>query len=87
MFNSFQAQPDLRPYSALPARVNLEEKNLKTAWGSERSRKLDFSKEDAVDDFVLNEIVWRSVRGPDGPPLPAPVRAAFVFPHARDDDD
>jgi hypothetical protein len=86
MFNSFQPQPNLQPYTALPAQVNLEERNVKTAWGSQRSRKLDFSKEDAADDFLLNELIWRSVRGPRNP-MPAPVRAAFVFPHSSDDDD
>ena len=33
-----------------------------------------------MDDLLLNEVVWRSVRGPNGP-MPAPVRAAFVFQH------
>jgi hypothetical protein len=39
---------------------------------------MDFSREDAADDLLLNEIVWRSVRGPDSP-MPPPRRAAFVF--------
>jgi hypothetical protein len=34
----------------------------------------------------LNEIVWRSVRGPDSP-MPAPVRAAFFKAHPKTDDD
>jgi len=37
MFNSFQAAPDLTPYSALPANVDLEEKNGAHAW-AERSK-------------------------------------------------
>ena len=86
MFHSFQPQPDLRPYNALPVTVNLEEQNLKTAWGSGRSKKMDFSKEDAADDLQLNEVIWKSIRGKTLP-MPAPVRAAFVFPHPHDDDD
>ena len=39
MFNSFQAKPDLTPYNALPANVDLDERNPKTAWGSRRSRR------------------------------------------------
>ena len=39
----------------------------------------DFTREDAADDLLLNEVIWRSVRGPDSP-MPPPVRAAFVFP-------
>ncbi len=87
MFNSFQPQPDMRPYAALPANVDLNERNGKLAWGAEKSRKMDFTKEDAADDLLLNEIIWRSVRGPASK-MPAPVRAAFVFAHpAKDDDD
>jgi DNA-binding beta-propeller fold protein YncE len=86
MFECFQSRPDLRPYMARPVSVDREQRNVKTAWGSQRSRKMDFSKEDAADDLLLNEVVWRSVRGPESP-QPPPVRAAFVFPHAQSDGD
>jgi len=86
MFNSFQAKADLRPYVARPANVDLNERNLKTAWGSKQSGKMDFTKEDAADDLLLNEIIWRSVRGADSK-MPAPVRAAFVFTNKGGDDD
>jgi hypothetical protein len=56
-----------------------------TAWGAEASLVMDFSVEDAADDLLLNEIVWRSVRGPNSP-MPAPRRAAFVFASEEDDD-
>jgi len=47
---------------------------------------MDFSEPDKIDDIVLNEIVWRSVRGADSP-MPAPVRAAFFKPHPKADLD
>ena len=49
---------------------------------------MDFSKEDAVDDLLLNEVIWRSVRGDDSP-MPPPTRAGFVFTHGKSkpDDD
>ena len=78
MFNSFQAAPNLRPYNALPINVDLEERNGLHAWGGKL--KMDFSREDAADDLLLNEVVWRSVRGADSS-MPSPTRAAFVFPH------
>jgi len=84
MFHSFQSTPDLRPYEALPAGVSLEEKNERQAWGGRT--KMDFSREDAADDLLLNEVVWRSVRGADSP-MPAPTRAAFVFPHEKEKDE
>jgi len=86
MFNSFQPIPDLRPYGALPANVDLQEKNAATAWGGEASKKMDFSREDAADDLALNEVIWRSVKGAENP-MPAPVRAAFVIQHPDGNDD
>jgi hypothetical protein len=49
---------------------------------------MDFREADRADDLVLNEIVWRSVKGADSP-MPAPVRAAFVrtSPRGAEDDD
>jgi len=86
MYNSFTDRPTFSPYRALPANVDLNERNLKTAWGADLSRKMDLTKEDAADDLLLNEVVWRSVRGADSP-MPAPKRAAFVRGHSGDDDD
>ncbi len=84
MFASFQSTPNLTPYQALPARVDLEERNSKHAWGGEI--KLNFAREDAVDDLLLSEIVWRAVKGADYE-MPPPVRAGFVFPHPSVDVD
>jgi hypothetical protein len=83
MFASFQGEPDLRPYSALPSNVDLNEKNTAAAWGAQL--KMNFAREDAADDYLLNEVVWKSVRGANSP-MPAPVHAAFVFAHKEDDD-
>ncbi len=79
MYNAFQSKPDLRPWQRVAPGIDLNEVNQKTAWGADLSEKMDFSREDAADDFLLNEVIWRSVRGPDSP-MPPPVRAAFVFP-------
>ncbi len=84
MYNSFQTQPDLRPYQSSPANVNLNERNSPLAWGSDLP--MNFAKEDAADDLLLNEVIWRSMRGADHP-MPPPTRAAFVFAPARSDED
>ncbi len=84
MYNAFQATPDLRPYTALPANVSLTTMNTASAWGSDL--KMNFAKEDAADDLLLNEVVWRSVRGADSP-MPRPIRAGFIFPRGDEDDD
>ena len=55
--------------------------------GLDRIRELlDTTREDAADDILLNEIIWRSVRGADSP-MPAPVRAAFYKTHTKDDGE
>jgi hypothetical protein len=86
MFHSFQARANARPYRSRPANVDLNERNTALAWGTELSRQMDFTQEDAADDLLLNEVIWRSVRGPDSP-MPAPRRAAFVFTRGGEDDD
>jgi DNA-binding beta-propeller fold protein YncE len=86
MYASFQAIPDTRPYEARPTTVNLDDKNTVTAWGADLSEKFDLSKADQADDLLFNEVIWRSVKGPNSP-MPAPVRAAWVFPHTDKDKD
>jgi hypothetical protein len=88
MYASFTSRPDFTPFKHLPANVDLEETNGKLAWGSRLSATFDFSREDAADDLQLNEVIWRSVKGDDSP-MPAPVRAGFVFatPEGEDEED
>jgi hypothetical protein len=77
MFNSFMEQADVVAYTHEAARIDLDATNTKTAYGAERSSKMDFSDYDLVDDFELNEILWRSIKGVDAP-LPAAVRRAIA---------
>lgn len=86
MFASFQKEPDLTPYKCKPVEVDMTARNQRLAWGAKESLKMDFSKEDAADDLVLNEMIWRSVRGANSP-MPAPRRAAFVFTKTGKDED
>jgi YVTN family beta-propeller protein len=88
MYGCFQKEPDLVAYSHVVPDVDLNEKNKATAWGAKLSETFDLSKEDQADDLLFNEVIWRSVKGPNSP-MPAPVRAAFLVPRVeqRDDDD
>jgi hypothetical protein len=86
MHPSFQSKADLRPYNTIPANVRLDEMNSEKSWGAGLSKQMNFAKEDAADDLLLNEVIWRSIRGADHP-MPAPVRAAFVFTRSDEDDD
>ncbi|HUY36651.1 MAG TPA: alkaline phosphatase family protein [Pirellulales bacterium] len=84
MYASFRSGPDHAPYETRPAQVDLTALNPERGWGAEQSARLDFSREDAADDLLLNQIVWKSVRG-EHARMPPPVRAPFVF--ALDDED
>jgi len=81
MFNSFQAVPDVRPFDASPITVDLEERNGQHAWGGKL--KMDFSREDAADDLLLNEVVWRSVRARTARCLHRPAPHSFSSPERR----
>jgi YVTN family beta-propeller protein len=78
MFNCFTARPDLTPYKHEEVRINLDEKNTRKDYGAERSAKMDWSDYDRIDDFELNEILWRSIKGRDAP-LPPAVRRAIAY--------
>lgn len=86
MYASFHAEPDNSPYECRKVNYDLHETNLATAWGAAESERLDLSTEDAADDLLLGDIVWRSVKGADSP-MPPPVRAGFVFSDGEDGDE
>jgi YVTN family beta-propeller protein len=78
MFTSFADKPDLTPYQHVEAQTDLESVNTKLAYGAERSNQMDFSDVDRIDDFELNEILWRAIKGKDAP-IPPAVRRAIAF--------
>lgn len=78
MYESFTNEPNLAPYKHEAARINLNAINEKTAYGAERSLKMDFTEYDRIDDFELNEILWRSIKGKDAP-LPPAARRAIAY--------
>jgi YVTN family beta-propeller protein len=78
MFASFSGKPDLSPYIHEPAKIDLNEVNAPTAYGAERSLKMNFDEYDRIDDFELNEILWRSIKGQNAPVPPA-VRRAIAY--------
>lgn len=85
---SFQATPDLSPFTAVPAQIDLDEKNKPNTKIAKISEGFDLSREDRVEEQVFNRVIWAAVRG-ENDPMPAPVHAAFVrtLPTGDDDDD
>ncbi len=86
MYDSFTSTPDMKAYEHRPAQVDLNAVNKPDAYGAKLSATFDFSREDAADDLLLNEVIWRSVRGANSP-MPAPVRAGFVFAGGEEEEE
>ena len=78
MFNAFTDKPDLTPFDLEQAQINLDAKNEATAYGADRSMQMDFTEYDRIDDFELNEILWKAVMGENAPIPPAVRRAIAV---------
>ena len=78
MFDSFNDKPDTAPYVFKPAQIELNAINSAVAYGAERSLKMDFDEYDRIDDFELNEILWRAIKGKEAP-IPPAVRRAIAY--------
>lgn len=77
MWRCFSTNPDLTPFTAVPALVDLNEKNVKNTPSARLSETFDLSKEDAIPDLVFSEVIWKAVKG-EGSKMPAPRRSAFL---------
>ena len=88
LFECFTSKPDFSPFAAKAPQVSLDERNVAVNESSRRSDKFNFTKEDAVPDLDLNEVIWKYVKG-ENSVMPAPKRSAFVLlePKKKDDDD
>jgi YVTN family beta-propeller protein len=76
MWRCFTATPDLRDYTCRPTTINLNDINPDKTKLAALSKGLDFSKADLVPDQVMNNILWKAVKG-ENAVCPVPVRAAF----------
>lgn len=74
MTASFQPKADTAPYTAEKPRIPLDTRNTPSAPLAAASNRMDFDEADEIDDDLLNEILWRSIRGTSPP---APVRSFF----------
>jgi YVTN family beta-propeller protein len=72
LYAAMGAEPNLAPYTVLPPQVDLMAKNTAVAWGAAASGRMDFADADRAPMRLLNEIIWKSVRGA-GSPMPAPT--------------
>jgi YVTN family beta-propeller protein len=78
LYDCFTATPDTAPFNDIPAKVDLEKRNIADNESTRRSQNFNLAKEDAVPDLELNEVIWKYVKG-ENATLPAPKRSAFVI--------
>ena len=86
MYNAFHTSPDLAPFTHLPARVPIDERNDWNAPGAQASLRMNLQDADLAPELELNQIIWESIRG-KGSVMPPPRRTGFIKPIAGDDDD
>jgi YVTN family beta-propeller protein len=63
----WSATPDTAPFTALAARVPLDERNPGGGRAARESRRLDLAKADAADMDLFNRILWMAVKGEAAP--------------------
>jgi len=85
MYSAFQATPVPAPFVHVNNRVPLDEKNDWSAWGAQESIGMNLAEADRAPERLLNEILWRSVKGSNST-MPPIVRSAFVRQSADADD-
>ena len=83
MFAALGDTPDLTPYTHIKPTIDIEGKNLATAWGAKESSEMDFSIYDLAPMFALNEILWKSVKGADSE-MPVPIHRFYHASIAQD---
>lgn len=97
-YNAFTSTPDFTPYTNREARIDLNAKNGKRAYGATQSLALDFSAPDMLtvqDEDTLNRVLWHSIKGAETPYPGITRRALFDFngrpvttsPHKVDEDE
>jgi hypothetical protein len=74
MYAAFGVSTDVTPYKSLAPQTDMNAKNTLRAWGARKSMQMDFSDVDLTDMFELNEVVWKSVKGPRSK-MPLPVHS------------
>ena len=86
ILQSITDSADFSPYSFIAPKIDINQKNLKSAYGAKLSKKLNFTREDAIPDREYNKILWKAIKGKDAV-VPAPVHSAFVRETKTEPDD
>lgn len=85
MWNSFNPEPDLTPYTAQKNRISLNELNPGSAFGAQLSIDLPLDQADAAPDDLYNIILWKSIMG-ENRDVPPRRRASFIIVKEEDNE-
>ena len=72
MYASFGTERDVTPFRHVEPQVDVNAKNTTATYGAKRSLQMDLDDIDEAPMFALNEIIWKSIKGPASP-MPLPV--------------
>jgi hypothetical protein len=86
LYECFTSRADITAYAVIPAKVDINERNVADNESSRRSAKFDLAKEDAVPDKEMNEVIWKAVKG-ESAVMPVPKRSAFVIVEKKKEED
>jgi hypothetical protein len=86
LWRCFTAAANLTPFIALPANVNLADRNVAVNEWQRRSEGFDFTKEDAIPDMEFSIVLWYGLKG-EQVAFPGPRRAAFLKADNKKEDD
>jgi len=86
ILHSMTDSANFSPYAVIAPKIDIYKRNSKKAYGAKLSKKLDFTREDAIPDGEYNKILWKAIKGEEAV-VPAPVHSAFVCETAAQPDD
>jgi YVTN family beta-propeller protein len=87
MHGAFQDTPDLTPYTFKTNTWPLGELNPAVGFGSDLSERMNFTEVDAAPEELLNELIWKSIKGVDSE-MPRPhSNRVWVELEDEDEDD
>jgi len=75
MFNAFQREPVLTPYTVIQPDVDLQARNTRRSVFWQESSRMNFTEYDRAPEDELNRILWVVAKGDE--PYPTPIHRAL----------
>jgi DNA-binding beta-propeller fold protein YncE len=82
MYSLFRTPARLKPFDAVPARWPLDELNPENAVMARESLAMRMDIADAIDEDLMNRVLWADAKGPDAP-YPTPNRTSIDLLRGR----